>query len=286
MNQEFSKLKNHFHHSLSAIYDEREIDALFYGYLDEKWGVKKHIISMGDFSLNDDIQDDVQRVLARLMQKEPLQYILQQTSFYGLPFHVTPSVLIPRPETEELVDLIIKENGDRKDLHILDIGTGSGAIAIALSKNLIHCHIDALDCSLDALQIAKQNADNLQVAAHFFLFDLLKETQTDFPYPWDIIVSNPPYIPLSHQQFLHDNVVKYEPATALFVPDEDPLLFYRKIVAFATHHLIHQGLLYFETHEDFHAEIASLLAENGYADIRSLKDINGKDRMIGCRKKE
>lgn len=218
-------------------------------------------------------------VVKDLKAFKPIQYILGETQFYNLIFKVNESVLIPRPETEELVDLIIKENKNKK-LRILDIGTGSGCIAIALKKNLPEAEIFGLDISEKALDIAKENAGRNQSQINFFHADILNSAITGLPDNLDIIVSNPPYIILAEKSSMHPNVLNYEPHEALFVSNNDSIIFYRAITKFASAHLKKNGRLYFEINEKYGNEIAEMLENYNFTDIRIIKDMSGKERII------
>lgn len=217
----------------------------------------------------------VAEIIARLQRHEPLQYILGTARFHGHRFKVTPAVLIPRPETEQLVDLIIEEN-QGSDLRVLDMGTGSGCIAISLARALKFARVDALDVSRDALAVARDNAASLKVKVRFFESDILA------PQPaatYDIIVSNPPYITWSERELMERNVKDYEPAQALFVPDNDPLLFYKAIASYAKRSLEKGGRLYLEINQRFGAEVKRLLEDCGFDEVRIIVDSFGKDRF-------
>lgn len=223
--------------------------------------------------------NEIDHIVSELKLNKPIQYILGKTEFYNLPFHVSPGVLIPRPETEELVDWIIKEN--RIGYHqILDIGTGSGIIAIALAKNMTGSIVTAIDISNDALTITRENCklnniENIQILNH----DILNP-KNSLENTFDIIVSNPPYVTEKEKVLMHPNVLDYEPSIALFVSDNDPLIFYRHIIEFAILHLNSGGKIYFEINELFGNELALLLEEKNFNEIVLKKDINNKDRMI------
>lgn len=221
-------------------------------------------------------------ILNRLMKFEPIQYILGEAYFYGMTFKVTPATLIPRPETEELVDMIVKENQGEKDLSVLDIGTGSGAIAIALSRNLPFSEVSAIDISPEALEIAEENAQNLHAQIAFINADVFSFMPK--PGTLDIIVSNPPYIDESEKDDMEPNVVDYEPHQALFVPDSSPLLYYSRITDIAKTGLRGNGRLYLEINPRHADELKTNLEEAGFADVTILNDINGKRRFIKCLK--
>lgn len=221
-------------------------------------------------------------ILNRLMKFEPIQYILGEAYFYGMTFKVSPATLIPRPETEELVDIIVKENQGEKDLAVLDIGTGSGAIAIALSRNLPFSEVSAIDISPEALKIAEENAQNLHAQRAFINADVFSFMPK--PGTLDIIVSNPPYIDESEKDDMKPNVVDYEPHQALFVPDSSPLLYYSRITDIAKTGLRGNGRLYLEINPRHADELKTNLEEAGFADVTILNDINGKRRFIKCLK--
>lgn len=216
----------------------------------------------------------------RLLRHEPIQYILHEAWFFKQKFYVNEQVLIPRPETEELVEWIIADNKHRPEtLTILDIGTGSGCIPITLRKKIAASDTWAIDISEGALAVAKKNAETLQAPVHLLQLDILEERNWHLLPAFDIIVSNPPYIPVRDKQTMHPNVLEFEPHTALFVPNEDALLFYRAIASFAATHLKKNGLLYFEIHEEMGPSVLQLLQEKGFtAGLR--KDMQQKDRMV------
>ena len=217
-------------------------------------------------------------IIARLQRHEPLQYIVGTARFHGHKFKVTPAVLIPRPETEQLVDLIIDEN-TVSDLHVLDMGTGSGCIAISLARALKFPQVDALDVSRDALAVARENADALKVKVRFFESDMLAPQP---PARYDIIVSNPPYICWSEREAMEANVKDYEPGQALFVPDNDPLLFYKAIAPYAAESLERGGRLYLEINQRFGTEVKRLLEDNGFDEVRIIDDSYGNPRFAAA----
>ncbi|MCK4662330.1 MAG: peptide chain release factor N(5)-glutamine methyltransferase [Bacteroidales bacterium] len=218
-------------------------------------------------------------IIGKLKRYQPIQYIIGHTYFYDIKIKVSTDVLIPRPETEELVDWIISENKKNK-LRIIDIGTGSGCIAIALSKNLNDTQTDATDISQKTLNIAKENAIFNNVKINFYNFDIL--FWQDFPLnnKYDIIVSNPPYVREADKKLMKANVLEFEPHSALFVPDTNPLIFYETIADFAIKYLKNNGKLYFEINELLSTETIQLLKRKGFAKTELKKDINGKFRMI------
>jgi release factor glutamine methyltransferase len=216
----------------------------------------------------------------QLLQHRPVQYVLEQASFYNLSFQVNDKVLIPRPETEELVHLVVNSwRFESKQISVLDIGTGCGCIAVSIKKNLPSAKVMALDISYDALEVASKNAITNKTNVQMTLFNFLDESRWPELQLFDIIISNPPYIPLKEKDALDKNVVNYEPHTALFVPDDNPLLFYEKIARFGRQHLNYNGKVYVETHENYTKEVAALFAKN-YQQVLIKKDLMGKERMV------
>ena len=224
----------------------------------------------------------VRNITNRLKTQEPIQYILGETEFYQLKLKVNPHVLIPRPETEELAEWVIKTIGKAKS-NVLDIGTGSGCIPIAIKKHLPQTNVTGIDVSEKAIELAESNAKNLGLAVSFETRDILKWKKHAWP-AFHVIVSNPPYIRESEKTLMQPNVLDYEPANALFVGDENPLLFYKTIAGFALQHLENRGFLFFEINEAFGEETCKVLAKKGFKDISLRKDISGKDRMVRAQK--
>jgi release factor glutamine methyltransferase len=228
--------------------------------------------------LPDFAQERITDLIAKMRRHEPLQHIIGWARFHGHKFKVTPAVLIPRPETEQLVDLIVNEN-PASDLRVLDMGTGSGCIAISLARALKFASVDALDVSRDALAVARENAAALKVKVRFFESDML------LPQPaatYDIIVSNPPYICWSERESMERNVKDYEPGQALFVPDNDPLMFYKAIASYAQQSLERGGRLYLEINQRFGNEVKRLLEDHGFEDVRIIQDSFGKVRFAAA----
>ncbi len=213
-----------------------------------------------------------------LLQHQPIQYVIGEAWFYGMALAVSPAVLIPRPETEELVQWILQDEQHRPTASLIDIGTGSGCIAIALAKHWLQATVHAIDISEEALAMARQNAARQQVPVQWWHSSILE------PARWpagrfDIIVSNPPYIPQQESQLLDAHVVKWEPGLALFVPNDDPLLFYQRIAAFAQDRLLPGGRLYFECHQSYAGQVAALLSSMGFATTLR-QDLFGNERMV------
>lgn len=268
---------------LAPVYGEGEARAmtnLIFHHL-KGWSVTDMVIN-ADQPLSPYILEKIAEIEHRLSLHEPLQYILGESRFYGMDLHVTPDTLIPRPETEELVDLIVEQNGKRVDLSVLDIGTGSGAIAIALSRNLPFSRVSALDISEAALKVAQENAKNLHARIDFIHADIFRYEPA--PESLDIIVSNPPYIAEEERCAMERNVLEYEPAGALFVPDAQPLIFYSRIAETARTGLKQGGLLYFEINPRFADSLEALLDKEGFRDIERFKDISHRIRFMACKK--
>ena len=260
---------------LHAIYSKQESENLVFWMLEHYLGLKRRDVHQ-DKEI-DEIPQALEEAMGRLKAGIPIQYIMQSAPFYGRDFKVNPSVLIPRNETEELVHLIIQENKDA-GLHILDVGTGSGCIPITLALEMERPIVLAVDISRDALDLAQLNASIHHTAIDFFQLDALEE---EFPIKnLDIIVSNPPYVRELEKQKMHQNVLDHEPHLALFVTDQDPLVFYRKIAQKGKNCLKHKGRLYFEINEALGSPILEMLFALGYTELRLLKDLNDKDRII------
>lgn len=266
---------------LEKIYDKREANNIADMVIENITGmnrierlIKKEII------LNDEQITKAEKYLNELMVHRPIQYVLHEAWFSRIKFFVDENVLIPRPETEELVEWIISDTDKTKQISILDIGTGSGCIAIALKKKLPQTIIHALDISDPAIQIAKRNANENNAEIIFHKTNILDEEEWKSLQQFDIIVSNPPYIKTTEAKEMHKNVLNFEPHLALFTQDDDALIFYRKIAAFANTHLHAGGKLYFEINELYPQEVAGILSEAGFKNTSLKKDMHGKYRMI------
>jgi len=222
------------------------------------------------------------QAVKQLLQEKPLQYILGHTTFYGLPLEVNEAVLIPRPETEELIELILKEN-KQKAPRIIDLGTGSGCIALALKKNLPQAKVKGIDISQEALQVAQNNAKALSLEVDFSLCNLL-DAKSCIRGEYDIMVSNPPYVTESDRKSMQKNVLDYEPGLALFVTNVDPLQFYRPIAHLALKHLRQHGKLYVEINEKYGTNCAELFHQKGLKDVQIHQDIHGKQRFVSASK--
>jgi len=273
---------NIFKKGLAEVYDNNEIETLTLMVINEITGLSKaHIKAFPESDIAPIQAEKFSNILHRLQTGEPIQYILGHTEFYGLPFKVDPSVLIPRPETEELVEWVLTSVGNSRLANgiILDIGTGSGCIAISLKANLPGAQISAIDISTKALESAKQNADLNNVKVNFIEADILNKSEIEIPKS-DIIVSNPPYVTQHDKTQMHTNVTDFEPHTALFVPENDPLLFYNAIADYALNNLTQNGLLFFEINENLGKKTVELLNDKGFKNIELRRDMSGRDRMI------
>lgn len=270
-----------FQQKLQKLYDAEEIQSLFLLVVNHLLGYgKARYIAEKQTPIKADVCLKFNEMLVLLNSGMPVQYVLGETEFYGLKFNVNPSVLIPRPETEELVDWVLNEHkGSRQLANILDIGTGSGCIAISLKKHLQQAKVFAMDISKKALETAKDNAVLNAVEVDFITDDILGPLNVDYP-KFHIIVSNPPYITEDEKLEMHQNVLAHEPHTALFVSNEEPLVFYEAIADFAKLHLDKGGCLFFEINEYLGHQTIEMLVDKGFSDIVLRKDMQGKDRML------
>ena len=263
---------------LSTSYDIHEIEGMTRVIFEEVLLWKPVDIVMRDGEQLPQFFDQrLTNIIGRLKQEEPLQYILGKARFHGHSFAVTPAVLIPRPETEQLVDMIIDENPS-SDLQVLDIGTGSGCIAISLARALKFAQVTATDISPRALEVARANAAALKTRVRLLEQDIL--TCRAPSQLWDIIVSNPPYITEREKASMDRNVLDYEPHSALFVPDEDPMLFYRPIAVYARRALKNGGRLYLEINRAMAQQVCDTLRKSGLSNIQIYNDFNGNNRFI------
>ncbi len=279
------KIQNRFHKELDAIYGANEVDSFFYLFTG-------HYLDLNRLSIALNPKHEIEKskehlffdALNRLKREEPIQYIIGETEFFGLPFKVNEHTLIPRPETEELVQFILDQQLPTKNQHlnILDIGTGSGCIAISLAAQLPKAKVYALDVSGEALEIAKQNAELNNVELNFIETDILRSShaKNDAESTFDIVVSNPPYVRYSEKIEMKNNVLKHEPDLALFVNDDNPLKFYQAITEFAVNNLAKKGMLFFEINQYLGNEMIQLLTKYNLKSIELKKDMFGNDRMI------
>ncbi|WP_346858579.1 peptide chain release factor N(5)-glutamine methyltransferase [uncultured Draconibacterium sp.] len=274
----------HIKTELVAYYPETEIEGfiriIFESVLSMTY---TQIILEKEKRIDDSDFEAIAKIVSALKTYRPIQYVLGETEFYDLKLKVNPGVLIPRPETEELVHWISK-TGVQPGAKVIDIGTGSGCIALALKKELSTAKVWAVDVSAKALETAKENARLNKLDLEFVQADILQWENYEWP-AFDIIISNPPYVRESEKKLMNSNVLDYEPEGALFVSDDDPLLFYRRIAGFALANLNQSGSLFFEINEYLGPEMKDLLQELGFVAIDLRSDINGKNRMISCKKK-
>lgn len=269
---------------LAAEYGMREAAAM----VDEmmlriKGWNKTATIIHGNETVTDFLKERLEATVGRLLDGEPIQYIFGKTHFYGMDFNVTPATLIPRPETAQLVYMIVDRYGNDSDLRVLDLGTGSGCIAIALARHLpFPKEVTAVDISEEAIEVARSNSAGLKVKVNFIHGNMLDtdEMVAALGERYDIIVSNPPYIAQREAAGMERNVLEHEPATALFVPDDDPLVFYRAIAVIAEKRLDDKGTLFLEINPLFAKELAAMLREHGFQDVDIEKDMQKADRFI------
>ncbi len=295
------EFRNIFTKKLSLVFPETEIDSFFFLLIKEKFDLQRIDIALqSDFEIPPKDLPFLESITKRLQNQEPIQYILGKTEFYGLPFYVDKNTLIPRPETEELVDWIIDDEREKRaksqkpttnQLKILDIGTGTGCIAISLAKNLSNAKVFAIDISENALNIARQNAELNKVDITLFQTDILNTNSLDDvvstffdekieTIKFDIIISNPPYVRELEKVEINNNVLENEPHLALFVDDKNPLVFYTKITELAKNSLKEEGSLYFEINQYLGKEMAKMLKQKEFNSIQLRKDLFGNDRMI------
>ena len=281
------KYRQYFINSLEDLYSIEELQSIFYLLAEKLLHLSRIDIALQlDDTLTSDEEINFNQAIDRLKIYEPVQYILGETEFFGYPFLVNKQVLIPRPETEELVSWII-EDVDKKETTILDIGTGSGCIAISLAKKLNNAVVSAIDISNKAIEVAKKNALINNVNLEFSRVDVLNfedklVLQDKWKSKFDIIVSNPPYVRMQEKKLMQLNVVDHEPDIALFVEDDDPLLFYRKISQLSKQYLRQNGTLYLEINEYLGLEMEKMLNKAGFKNVVLKKDMFGKNRMIKC----
>jgi len=271
-----------FKQALTTVYDANEIEALTLMVISEITNLSNgQIKAFPEKEITLEQAERLNNILLRLRTGEPVQYILGYTEFYGLPFKVNSSVLIPRPETEELVEWVLTSvDKSQPEINILDIGTGSGCIAISLKKNLSKAQVSAIDISTGALDVAKQNAVLNEVEVKFIEADILNPSNFNLQPVIEIIISNPPYVTLYDKSQMHTNVTDFEPHTALFVPEDNPLLFYKAIADFAVEKLKPNSLLFLEINESLGIETVEMLKIKGFKNIELRKDMSGRDRMI------
>lgn len=279
-NQYYSSKETYFNviNEIIAIYGEDESRQLTKMLMEDLFSISfEKILIDEQIHINDAQHELLNEKVGQLKNFMPIQYVLGKANFFGREFYVSPSVLIPRQETEELINEILLDNR-RPGLSVLDIGAGSGCIGLTLGLELKSPKISCLDIDEDALDVTRRNAENLGVMAHCQHSDILSAEKLNGKY--DIIVSNPPYVTESEKQQMQNNVLKHEPEKALFVPDNNPLLFYKKIIDLAKESLLKKGKIYFEINENFGLDILQLCEQSGCSFIKLIQDIHGKDRII------
>jgi release factor glutamine methyltransferase len=283
-NKNLRYIFNEISQPLQSIYSKNEAESIAFLLIEHLYKATRTQILVDKIITNFD-EILLQTYIDRLLKNEPIQYLIGQASFYGYDFFVNSYTLIPRQETEELVNLIIKENNTNKNLKIIDIGTGTACIPISLFLNLVNPNIYAVDIDKNTLLIAQKNATTLQTNITFIEADILlwkMSLSVDLQENlFDIIVSNPPYIRELEKTVMHQNVLAYEPEKALFVPNENPLLFYDAIADFALKNLVKKGKLYFEINQALGQETKAMLEQKGFQEVEIIKDINENDRI--CR---
>lgn len=280
MSQSIHKNRETYVTMLSEIYPKEEIEAIFRIALE-------HVMNRNYYTIVTNIEIDLSQkdiealnsILLRLKNNEPIQHITGKAHFYDLEFIVNQNVLIPRQETELLVHEILKRCDKNESLKVLDIGTGSGCIAISLKKNFSKANVYAIDVSEEALKIAGKNAELNRAEINFRKVNIL-HPDLQLEKQFDIIVSNPPYVRMSEKEFMHKNVVNFDPELALYVEDLNPLLFYERIIRFAKNHLSPGGMLAFEINEAFGKELIGMLVKNQFSNPELIQDLDGKDRII------
>lgn len=269
---------------LQSIYNKSEAENIADWVLEKITGKKRLQRRTENLPLIAEQLQQFENYKKELLDNKPVQYVLNEAFFCGYRFILNENVLIPRPETEELVMLIVNELRSKGSISILDIGTGSGCIPISLKLKLPATQITSIDVSESAIETAKENAQNLDAQIDFKTLDFLDESNWQFEETFDVIVSNPPYIPIKEKQLLDKNVTDFEPEVALFVPDNDPFIFYKRIQDFALSHLNQDGTIYLEVHEQYAAEVCSIF-QFAFTDCHIIKDMYGKERMVKCGKK-
>ena len=280
---QLKSLQNFFNNGLMGYYPNEEIDTFFYRICSMHLKIKRIDISIkSEMIITNHTFEYFEMVIERLLNYEPIQYILGSTLFFGSDFIVNKEVLIPRPETEELISWVLEQLDPDKSIKILDVGTGSGCIAISLAKQLPRADVYAMDISLGALSIAKKNAEANDVVIQFIEASILNWESQDLFF--DVIVSNPPYVRKSEKEMMSPNVLNHEPHLALFVENNNPLLFYKAIVEMSKRNLTSQGLIYFEINEYLAEETKSLFSSTFFEAIQLKRDVFSKYRMLRAKK--
>ncbi|MEX1190466.1 MAG: peptide chain release factor N(5)-glutamine methyltransferase [Brumimicrobium sp.] len=283
-NNSVHSVLGYFDEQLASQFTERERKLIGKSFIAKRLGWENT-----DFLLRKDdkvTESDLlyfRKMIKQLKNGLPFQYVLGETFFYNILLKTDKRALIPRPETEELVDWVVSDLKKSKNLKILDIGTGSGCIPLAIKNSISNATVLGLDVSHDALELAKENANRLKLDVNFIHYDILSQKMEFTNEKWDVIVSNPPYIPKKDKKLMAKHVLEHEPEIALFISDNNPLVFYQKIVDFAKHNLVENGNLYFEIHESLAENVKDLLVQQGFKNVEIKKDLQGKERMIKCK---
>ncbi len=273
-------LREQYAEELYRFYEKHEADTMLMLLIRSFFGLSRSDLALNPgYRLSESEMLKLHFAVKELKTFKPIQYIIKETDFMNVRLKVNESVLIPRPETEEMITMIVSRE-KKKNLKILDIGTGSGCIAIALAKNLESPEVWGIDISEKALETAAENAALNQANIHLQLLNILDPPGNYFTGKFDVIVSNPPYVTEEDKKLMHENVIRFEPHEALFVPGEDPLLFYRAIIYFAGDYLREDGRIYLEINEKYGQEVAGLLSSQGYSKVELFKDIHGKERFV------
>lgn len=277
----YSDLKQLFLNRLSALYSPNEAESILFFYLYYRLEMEKYQWTLRrEEQLSEVCMQTITADLDRLASGFPVQYLVGKCEFFNCELSLNGKVLIPRPETEELVVEVVNRFQNRSAQRVLDVGTGSGAIALALKRYLPQAEVWATDFSENALECARENAENLKLDVKFLHHDILNDTIDSLPQDLDILISNPPYIPISEKKNLHRNVKDYEPDSALFVPDSTPLIFYKKIAQVGIELLKPTGVLLFETYHLFQNQMVEMLQSLGYKQVVITKDLQGKSRFV------
>lgn len=280
--QDFKQLTSIWTDKLSNLYSEREVRNILLLVLEDIFGFNRSALLVSkEIALSDDQLKDLDQISTRLKTGEPVQYVIGFTYFDDLKIGVAPGVLIPRPETEELVSWVEETIRNQRNLKIEDWCTGSGCIALALKNRKLDSSIKGMDISPEALEIARSNAKDLNLDVVFELQDALNMEKTEGV---DVIISNPPYIPWIEKEQMHQNVTDFEPDLALFVPNEKPLLFYEALAKYAAKSLNEKGFLFFELHENYGSETKKMVEQLGFTAVEIRQDLQGKDRMLKAHK--
>jgi release factor glutamine methyltransferase len=276
-------IRIHYKQKLCKIYDEKEADTLMFMVISEYAGYSKaKILSNHEDTVSESQLLKIHFAVKELLKEKPVQYVLGKTEFYGLPFIVNSKVLIPRPETEELAEMAISYLKYKSGKSVIDLGTGSGCLAVTIKKNISDAIVMAIDVSEFALEVAAINAEINEVEIKFQKLDLLEPATWRLNKSFDVIISNPPYVRESEKKLMAKNVLEYEPAKALFVSNEDPLIFYKQIIKFSEKLLVPGGSIFCEANQYLEAECKDLFENENFENIKTYKDFRNNFRIISC----